>query len=141
MGILESAKIDETLEAFIDGMLPGDEMDMLVAQALGQADFTYLSYSSNLQAAWKIIEWWLSHPLSGGDLFIEWWTDGEWFICDKNLITRKEGISTFLIARSNTVDMETDELPSLPLALCRLFLKKAYQIGLLSTEEMKAKAR
>jgi hypothetical protein len=71
------------------------------------------SISSTMEVIEKVMEW--------GDVFIEWWRDGEWFICDENLLNRKTENFPYISARCD--GKETGK-PSLPLAICRFALLK-----------------
>lgn len=132
----------------VDKMPAGEELDYQVALAMGQTDFNHLpfswfegatedgndgwdgnicprcqhssgkcvkSYSQSYQYIDKLLKWLVDE---GDDLFIEWWRDGEWFVCDQDLYRRNNNL---IKARSNKV--EIGELPNLPLALCRFILK------------------
>lgn len=74
-------------------------------------------YSSELGAIGPLLQ----YLLQRGDLFIEFWRDGEWFLCNRDLLMRKENIEGTWMARSDKVD--EDSMPNLPLALCRAVLK------------------
>ncbi len=131
----------------IDKMTAGEELNFQVAIALGQTDFNHLpfqwvegvtedgrdgwegnycprcqktkgkcvkSYSETYQYTEELLKWLV---FNGGDLFIEYWQDREWFLCNKPIPVRNGAI----MSRSDKV--EELELPSLPLALCRFILK------------------
>jgi len=116
--------INKQIENIIDNMPPGPKMDRLVAAIL---DSPTLPYSTNMANAYNVIEWCLDE---GGDLFIEYWQDGEWFICNRDLHSRKTLLT--VVARSDKVD--DCELPSMPIAICRYALKCGVQMGLINSD-------
>ena len=69
-------------------------------------------YSRDISAALPVLE----KMMKRGDVFIEWWQDGEWFVCDQSVGYRVGAIS------ANCDGKETGK-PSLPLAICRFVIK------------------
>jgi len=69
-------------------------------------------FSTDISAALLVLE----KMMIRGDVFIEWWQDGEWFVCDQPVGYRVGAIS------ANCDGKETGK-PSLPLAICRFALK------------------
>ena len=120
--------IEKQTENIIDNMPPGPPMDRLIAAIL---DRPIWPYSTNVEHAWKVVEWYIAE---GGDIFIEYWEDGEWFICSRDLYSRKILILPTIVARSDKVG--DDELPSIPIAICRYALKRGVQMGLINQDAM-----
>ena len=58
-------------------------------------------YSTDITAAWRVVE----KMKDDGDVFIEWWRDGEWTVARKPLGFRGEG--------------DVISAPTAPLAICR----------------------
>lgn len=123
---MNNKKLDKQTENIIDDMPPGPPMDRLIAAIL---DRPIWPYSTNMEHASKVIKWCI---VEVGDLFIEYWQDGEWFICSKDLYSRKTSLA--VVARSDKVD--DDELPSIPIAICRYALKHGVQMGLINPDAM-----
>lgn len=71
-------------------------------------------YSQRIEDAWRVVE----HIRCWGDLFIEWWQDGEWFISNLDLRTRHDGLSQDEFVRAQC-DGKATGSPSAPLAICR----------------------
>jgi len=69
-------------------------------------------YSTDISEAMPVLE----KMMLRGDVFIEWWQDGEWFICDQPVGYRDDAI------KANCDGKETGK-PSLPLAICRFVIK------------------
>ena len=69
-------------------------------------------YSTDISVALPVLE----KTMLRGDVFIEWWQDGEWFVCDQPVGYRVGAIS------ANCDGKETGK-PSLSLAICRFALK------------------
>lgn len=99
--------------------LIGRELDRLVHIHVFKGE--YMSeipyYSTNIADAMPVLEW----LMKCGDIFIEWWEDGEWYISNRDLNTRHNHPEFGWEARSDKVD--ENEIPSLPLAICRAALK------------------
>lgn len=106
----------------IDNMTAGQEMDTFVAGILEKPIFPY---STDIKHAWDVTRWCVDY--ADGDLFIEHWQDGEWFICNTNLLSRKNDTNddTVITARS---DKNWEDMPSFPLAICRYCLKCAIKM-------------
>ena len=106
------------------------ELDAKIAKFMG---WTYIP-DSKKRLCWKTPEGWLRYKppafstnmtmampvlekmMIRGDVFIEWWQDDEWFVCDQPVGYRDDAIKT------NCDGKETGK-PSLPLAICRFALK------------------
>ena len=69
-------------------------------------------FSTDISEALPVLE----KMMMRGDVFIEWWQDGEWFVCDHPMGYRDDAI------KANCDGKETGK-PSLPLAICRFALK------------------
>ena len=104
-------------------MKAGRELDFVIyTEVMGfddwETDKTYWEkerpppYSSDISAALPVLE----KMMIRGDVFIEWWQDGEWFVCDQPVGYRDDAI------KANCDGKETGK-PSLPLAICRFALK------------------
>ena len=68
-------------------------------------------YSTDIAAAWEVVE----KLMDEGDVFLEWWQDGEWFVADKPMGVREDAITA-------RCDGKTTGKPSAPLAICRAAL-------------------
>lgn len=110
---MKSEKIDKLI---------GRKLDRLVHKCVFKGE--YMSeipyYSMNIADAKPVLEWLMQQ----GDVFIEWWQDGEWYICNLDLSTRHKYPELGWEAMSDKVD--ENEMPSLPLAICRAALKAYY---------------
>lgn len=71
-------------------------------------------------ASWREVEPVAQWLMERGDLFVEWWRDGEWFIANQDIYQRKLGYSDTWVASSDKV--EAGQYPNLPQALCRAAL-------------------
>ena len=104
--------------------LKGRELDRMVHIHIFEGE--YMSkipyYSTNIKDTLPVLEW----MMNLGDVFIEWWQDGEWYICNRDLNSRHKFPEFGWDAKSDKVN--ENELPSLPLAICRAALK-AYNHG------------
>lgn len=113
--------LTDEAEKAINTEKAGIWMDSLVAKIIGRPPTPFKTakpYSTDIKCAWAVVEWCMDYT---GDLFIEYWQDGEWYISDTNLLSRND-IPT-IGARSNRVDVSEDTFPSFPLAICRYALK------------------
>jgi hypothetical protein len=72
------------------------------------------AYSTDIDTAWQVVE----KMQEDGDVFIEWWQDGEWFVSWKPLIIRNRDGSRV----GAKCDGQTTGKPSAPLAICRAAL-------------------
>jgi hypothetical protein len=100
-------------------MNPNPDMDLLVSKII---DEPTKEYSTNIKDAWTVVEWCMDY--ADGDLFIEYWQDGEWYICNENLWNRHQYKESLIVkARSDNVCYDDDKRPSFPLAICRYALK------------------
>lgn len=123
----------EQVERVINDMSPGIWMDSLIAKILGCPPSPHnmaIPYSTSIEYAWLVVEWCMNY--ANGDLFIEYWQDGEWYICNTNLFSRKNTLA--ISARSNKVDTDKNVSPSFPLAICRYALKCGYGLGVISAD-------
>ena len=125
-------------ESIIDRMNPGPAMDLLISKIIGKPAS---NYSTDIKAAWTVVEWCMDY--AAGDLFIEYWQDGEWFICNKDLWTRRDehylDRGFVVTARSDNVGMDADDIyPSLPLAICRYAFKIGIRQDLIKWDEQYA---
>lgn len=118
----------------IDQMKSGIWIDSLISHLIGEppvGEKMAKPYSTDVAAAWDVVKWWIEEGEGDeyvtGDLFIEYWQDGEWFIFNTNMLNRKEGFN-YVTARSDNVD--NYKLPQFPLAICRFALKCGLKMGL-----------
>lgn len=94
------------------------ERDALIHKLIFEIDGPLIPhYSTDIVAAMPVLEWLMQQ----GDVFIEWWQDGEWYVCNRDLNTRHKHPEFGWEAMSDKVD--ENEMPSLPLAICRAALK------------------
>lgn len=129
----------------IDSMPAGREMDKLIAEkVLGQTDFSHPNFSDfkgnadgmdnicpnchrseshadepcvkHYSTSWEDVKEVVDWVLEQGDVFLEYWSDGEWFVSVHPLLYS----SREPYARD---DGRSTEKLSLPLAVCRLALK------------------
>lgn len=101
--------------------LAGRKLDVLIHSLIFEKekdDPQIPLYSTDITATMPVLEWLMQR----GDLFIEWWQDGEWYICNRDLNTRHKHPEFGWEAMSDKVDDE-NEMPSLPLAICRAALQ------------------
>ena len=68
-------------------------------------------YSTDIAAAWQVVEWLMER----GDVFVEYWSDGEWFVADKPVGVRQDATTAMCDGKA------TGEM-SAPLAICRAAL-------------------
>jgi hypothetical protein len=95
--------------------------------------WSILPYSTKIERAWEVVEWCMDY--ADGDLFIEFWRDGEWYICNENLMNRHQYKDTLIVkARSDNTYHDDDKKPSFPLAICRYALKCGVRQGLIEPE-------
>lgn len=98
--------------------LVGRELDRLVHLCVFQGEYESEEipyYSTNIIDTMLVLEWLMER----GDMFLEWWSDDEWFVCNKDLHTRHKYPKLGWSAVSNK-----SEKPSLPLVICRAALKE-----------------
>ena len=102
----------------IKEMKAGRELDALVAEkVMGFPKWRHpMRFSTDIAAAWLVVEWMMESDLWWGDIFLEWWQDGEWLVCNKPVSVRDGAI------KANCDGRETGK-PSLPLAICLAALK------------------
>ena len=86
-------------------------------------------YSTNNASACRLIEHITEQGgLYGNDIFIEWWNDDEWFICNQDLYTRRDGISgTYKVEGETSMTQPAiiiivGRAPKLALAIARFFI-------------------
>jgi hypothetical protein len=69
------------------------------------------NYSTNISDAWEVVE----KMMEDGDVFLEYWSDNEWFVANKSLGVRDDAI----VARC---DGKKSGKSSVSLAICRAAL-------------------
>lgn len=113
--------VNEISETKID-KLTGRELDETIHEVISGHKTNSMSeiphYSSLIEDTISVLEWLMEQ----GDVFIEWWQDGEWFICNQDLSTRRTFPKLGWQATSDKVS--EDMKPSLSLAICRAALKE-----------------
>ena len=100
--------------------IAGRELDALIHTRVFEVDKndTHIPhYSTDIAATMPVLGWLMQQ----GDVFIEWWQNDEWYICNRSLYTRHKYHEFGWEAMSDKVD--ENEMPSLPLAICRAALK------------------
>lgn len=115
---MSKEKLKESEQKKEKNKIAGRELDTLIHEFIFEnAGSQIPHYSTDIAAVMPVLEWLMQQ----GDIFIEWWQDGEWYICNRNLHTRNKYPEFGWEARSDKVD--ENEMPSLPLAICRAALK------------------
>ena len=142
-----------TTPEIIDNTPAGDWLDYQVAAAMGQTDFKHLefqyaegvtedgkdgwdgfycprcqrnsgdcvkSYSQSWIHLPELLKWILANS---DDFFMEWWQDNEWFLCNLAQPTRMLPNYGDKVVVASSDKVVEDELPNLPLALCRFIMK------------------
>ena len=72
-------------------------------------------YSTDIAAAWEVVEMLVGKDCESQDLFIECWSDGEWFVAFHPMgYSSREPMAT--------CDGKKTGSPSAPLAICRAAL-------------------
>lgn len=129
---IKSTKNIEQANEIIDLMTPGQTMNTLISEILKKP---LLDYSSDFQHVSHVLEWCIDN--SDGDLFLEYWSDREWFVCNRDFHTRQTDneFGYVIHARSNKVTKDGCH-PSLPLAICRYMLKSSVNQGFISPQEI-----
>lgn len=116
----EGNEIIEIRAVNIDKVI-GRELDKLVHLCVFEGEYASKEipyYSTSIVDAMPVLEWLINR----GDVFIEWWQDREWYICNRDLYVRHKHPEFGWEAMSDKV--EENEKPSLPLAICRAALKE-----------------
>jgi len=79
-------------------------------------------YSETYRHIEELLKWVLAHS---GDLFIEWWQDREWYVCNLSQPLRMIPHNEDNVIATISDKVAEGEVPNFPLALCRFILKVA----------------